>query len=79
MTLYLKVIQYRRTTGEFAEMELVDYYAGRPVYMDTETGEIYCPIKEGWQVAPPLEGTAEYGLWTRIARYIAEVLQRIVS
>ena len=79
MTLYLRTIQYVRDTGEFAQMDLVDYYGGRPVYMDTETGEIYCPIRNGWQVAPPLEGTPEYGLWTRISRYIKEVLKRIVS
>lgn len=78
LTLYLRSKLYSKETDDFVEVNLVDYFGGRPVYMDDE-GKLYCPFKNEWEVAPPLQDTPEYGLWTRIARYIQEVLKRIVS
>ena len=45
-------------------------------YLDLETGEMYCPWTNNIEIAPPLEGTPEAGLWSRLKRYLETVAAR---
>jgi len=77
VSCYARCELYIADKDEFRKLVLVDEFKGRPVYMDEETGEMYCPFDNKIPAFHPRPESAEYGLWTRIKRYWEEVLRRI--